>query len=74
MSDSQLLMESPKERSSTVPVQYLAVTIVKAKDLVPRDKTGTSDPYCVVSIGKVSKKTKVIKKSVNPVWNEKLLL
>ena len=36
------------------------------------DNLGTSDPYCVLSQGAVSIKTKVIQKNINPVWDERL--
>ncbi|PRP77217.1 hypothetical protein PROFUN_15769 [Planoprotostelium fungivorum] len=51
---------------------HLAVTIIEAHDLYPKDKmSGKSDPYVKVGHGG-SKKTKVIKKNLNPFWNETL--
>ena len=35
---------------------------------------GTSDPYCIVTVGYVSVKTKVQKKTINPVWDERLTM
>lgn len=49
------------------------VRVVGAKNLIAADRGGTSDPYCKVYVGGgvgVMKKTKVIKKNLNPVWNE----
>lgn len=34
----------------------------------------TSDPYVVVKLGSKEKKTKTIKKELNPTWNETLSL
>ena len=52
----------------------LRLTIVEAKNLMHCDfgffGSGQSDPYIVVSIGARRFKTKVIKKTVNPVYGE----
>ncbi|XP_074652176.1 uncharacterized protein LOC141906731 isoform X3 [Tubulanus polymorphus] len=49
----------------------LELNIIKAKDLVAKDKNGLSDPFCVVKIGKEKKfQTTVKKKTLNPVWDE----
>eukprot|EP01114_Cavostelium_apophysatum_P005619 TRINITY_DN1680_c0_g1_i2.p1 TRINITY_DN1680_c0_g1~~TRINITY_DN1680_c0_g1_i2.p1 ORF type:complete len:1023 (-),score=268.98 TRINITY_DN1680_c0_g1_i2:52-3120(-) len=51
----------------------LEITVIEAKNLVAADKTGTSDPYCVLSLEKQRRKTKFVDKTLNPVWNETLL-
>merc|ERR1712232_971364 len=43
-----------------------------ARNLQAADKKGTSDPYCVLTQGHVSIKTKPISKNLNPVWDERL--
>eukprot|EP01127_Copromyxa_protea_P000265 TRINITY_DN10226_c0_g1_i1.p1 TRINITY_DN10226_c0_g1~~TRINITY_DN10226_c0_g1_i1.p1 ORF type:complete len:445 (-),score=117.01 TRINITY_DN10226_c0_g1_i1:48-1382(-) len=50
----------------------LTVRVEKAVDLAAMDKNGKSDPYAVVTstFNKQRFKTKVCKKSLNPVWNE----
>ena len=48
----------------------LSVRVVEARDLMPMDITGKSDPYCVLTFGKQSSKTNFIKQDLNPVWNE----
>lgn len=50
------------------------VKVVKATNLVKADMFGKSDPYVVVEHGSTSVKTKVIKKTLNPEWNETLTL
>ena len=48
-------------------------TVVKAQNLAAKDKSGTSDPYCVVwsiKSGEQLMKTKKIMKNLDPVWNE----
>ena len=47
------------------------VTVHSANDLLVADITGSSDPFVEVRIGQSTHKTKVIKKDLNPVWNEK---
>ena len=63
--------------ASLKPVQdgvaTLIITVVSASDLPAADKSGTSDPYMILHVGDVmkdSQKTKVIKKQLNPEWNE----
>lgn len=51
----------------------LHVSVVKAKDLIAADAGGTSDPYVRIHVGREianGKKTQVVKKSLNPEWNE----
>ena len=58
----------------------LEVTLVRARNLAGKDRSGKSDPYCGVSLleaGSVPKElesydyeTKVIEQDLNPVWEE----
>ena len=50
----------------------MKIVLVSASNLIAADKTGTSDPYAVLKFGGKKKKSKVIKKTLNPVWNEEL--
>ncbi|KAJ8504933.1 hypothetical protein OPV22_005819 [Ensete ventricosum] len=54
-------------------VGLIKVNIVKGTNLAVRDMV-TSDPYVILNLGHQSMKTRVIKSSLNPVWNEKLML
>ncbi|XP_051119503.1 protein C2-DOMAIN ABA-RELATED 4-like [Andrographis paniculata] len=51
----------------------LRIRIKRGVDLAVRDVC-TSDPYVVVKMGKQRMKTRVIRKDVNPEWNEDLTL
>jgi len=56
----------------TDTIYSVQINIIEAKDLVPKDPNGLSDPYCKISVTNLSKKYKThkIKKTLNPVWNE----
>ena len=56
----------------------LRVFLIEGKNLVAADSTlpqmlglgaGSSDPYCLLQVGRTRVKTNVIKRSLNPVWN-----
>ncbi|XP_044983413.1 protein C2-DOMAIN ABA-RELATED 8-like [Hordeum vulgare subsp. vulgare] len=53
----------------------LSVRVVRGHNLIAADPlTQTSDPYVILSYGSQKVKTCVQNKSVNPVWNDVLLL
>ncbi|KAL8217826.1 hypothetical protein R6Q57_021199 [Mikania cordata] len=51
----------------------LRIRVHRGVNLVARDVT-TSDPYVVVQMGQQKLKTGVVKKNINPVWDEDLTL
>ncbi|KAI7740174.1 hypothetical protein M8C21_004701 [Ambrosia artemisiifolia] len=51
----------------------LRIRIIRGKNLVIRDFR-SSDPYCILRLGDQRLKTRVIYRSLNPVWDEELTL
>ncbi|KAL0381459.1 UNVERIFIED_CONTAM: protein C2-DOMAIN ABA-RELATED 2 [Sesamum angustifolium] len=51
----------------------LRINVLRGINLAKRDAT-SSDPYVIVRMGKQKLKTRVVKKNVNPEWNEELTL
>ena len=50
--------------------QLLTVRVIKAQDLVAKDKGGTSDPLAQLLLSGQKRETKVVPKTLNPEWEE----
>ncbi|KAG0026838.1 hypothetical protein BGZ81_006066 [Podila clonocystis] len=63
----------PKERLDNMG--NMTVTLVRGKDLIAADRGGVSDPYVVFKLnGKEVYKSEVVKKTLNPEFNEKFVV
>eukprot|EP01092_Planopodium_desertum_P006147 TRINITY_DN2534_c0_g1_i1.p1 TRINITY_DN2534_c0_g1~~TRINITY_DN2534_c0_g1_i1.p1 ORF type:complete len:193 (-),score=33.21 TRINITY_DN2534_c0_g1_i1:76-615(-) len=67
-----------KKAKGKVPIEagkkkkgLLRGKLIKGENLPAKDVSGTSDPYCLLTIGDQTWKSKVIKKSLNPTWKER---
>jgi len=50
--------------------ETVVVHVIEARNLVNLDIGSLSDPYCVLSIGKTTFKSKVIQNNLNPKWDQ----
>jgi Ca2+-dependent lipid-binding protein len=48
----------------------LNVRVIEARNLRAMDSNGFSDPYVKLQLGKQRFKTKVVKKNLNPAWDQ----
>ncbi|XP_066558075.1 multiple C2 and transmembrane domain-containing protein 2 isoform X2 [Amia ocellicauda] len=71
------MFEESQEGASaqTQKTYLLTITLKEGRNLVIRDRSGTSDPYVKFKLnGKTFYKSKVVYKNLNPVWNESFAL
>ncbi len=48
--------------------------IYQARDMYASDKSGLSDPYVKISINRHSSRTRVVRESVTPTWDQTVLI
>ncbi|KAJ9214427.1 hypothetical protein DTO166G4_4051 [Paecilomyces variotii] len=67
--------QGPSRSTSPLRMQFenkslvLRTTVVKGRNLAPKDRGGTSDPYLIVTLGDARESTPTISKTLNPEWN-----
>ncbi|XP_061451196.1 multiple C2 and transmembrane domain-containing protein 2 isoform X2 [Rhineura floridana] len=76
--DEQPMLEEGSDCLSKLPSSFaylLTIHLKEGRNLVIRDRCGTSDPYVKFKLnGKTLYKSKVIYKNLNPVWDETVIL
>ncbi|KAI9207931.1 phosphatidylserine decarboxylase-domain-containing protein [Polychytrium aggregatum] len=59
----------PRTPKPASPMSTLRIQIISGRNLMAKDRGGTSDPYAILKLGDQSHKTQVINKTVQPTWN-----
>eukprot|EP01118_Nematostelium_gracile_P018804 TRINITY_DN8497_c0_g1_i1.p1 TRINITY_DN8497_c0_g1~~TRINITY_DN8497_c0_g1_i1.p1 ORF type:complete len:462 (-),score=77.47 TRINITY_DN8497_c0_g1_i1:4-1389(-) len=70
------MMFRKAKNSRNVVTTKLSLQVIEARNLLPMDSTGFSDPFVVVTLNgdaKSKKVTQIIPQNLNPVWNETFL-
>lgn len=62
-----------KYRNENQDKAMLTVDVIEARDLMPMDLNGFSDPFVILSIGDDTIQTTYKKNDLNPVWNESFI-
>ncbi|KAI4251239.1 MAG: hypothetical protein LQ352_004975 [Teloschistes flavicans] len=60
---------SPMRSTTDGKGLLLKTTVLRARNLAAKDKSGTSDPFLVVTLGDAKESTPTISKNLNPEWN-----
>ncbi|XP_065497448.1 multiple C2 and transmembrane domain-containing protein 2 [Caloenas nicobarica] len=76
--DDQMALEEANDCLGDLPSPFaylLTIHLKEGRNLVIRDRCGTSDPYVKFQLnGKTLYKSKVVYKNLNPIWDETVVL
>ena len=53
---------------------HLKAYLYQARDMYGSDKSGLSDPYAIISLGRYSSCSRVVKEKVCPTWDETIII
>ncbi|KAK0945981.1 phosphatidylserine decarboxylase [Friedmanniomyces endolithicus] len=76
-----MLRKKGKDMAASIPLSeqrgdhknmalVLRVQVIRGRNLAPKDKSGTSDPYLVLTMGDKREATSIVSKTLNPEWNQ----
>ncbi|XP_067909086.1 rab11 family-interacting protein 2 isoform X1 [Heterodontus francisci] len=60
------------DQSQTWFPTHVQVTVMQARDLNPKGKSGTNDTYTIIQLGKEKYSTSVAEKTLSPIWKEEV--
>ncbi|KAF1957768.1 hypothetical protein CC80DRAFT_491135 [Byssothecium circinans] len=73
-SPKRMMSDNNSSKSGVVPGLVLRANVIKGRNLAAKDRSGTSDPYLVLTLGDARQATPTINKTLNPEWNTTLEL
>jgi len=74
--NAEVKPSAPVKPANTIPDKPhdLLLKVTQGRNLIAKDSNGKSDPYLNIWCGKYKFKTKTIKKTLNPEWNETFVI
>lgn len=60
----------PLPQPNDAALSFTCLAVIEATKLPAKDHSGTSDPYVVLSVNGKRFRTKTVKKTLTPAWNE----
>ena len=70
---ADIMDELERDNSLSQTVGHVQITVIRARDLMDRAH-GVPDPYCSVNLGIDQERTEPLSNTLNPVWEEELIV